>query len=265
MKRLFICFISVILLSCAQSPTGRDQVLLYSAGELDQMGGEAFSQMKSNTPILKERRINRYVQCIAQSLIDVIPKDEFTPAAWEVVVFDDAQVNAFALPGGYIGVYRGLLDVAENQHQLASVMGHEIAHVRAQHGNERMSQQSMAEIGTAIAMVGMQSQGVERPQDWQNAIGLGIQFGVMMPFSRSHELEADELGMVYMAKAGFDPREGVTLWGNMAKASAGSQPEWMSTHPSEVSRIDQIQSDLPHLLELRATANQSGLNPRCAR
>ncbi|NVK12129.1 MAG: M48 family metallopeptidase [Gammaproteobacteria bacterium] len=257
-------FLAVFFLaSCAVSPTGRDQLLLFSDSELNQMGRDSFSDLKRNTPRVKSHRVNRYVDCVAQSLINVLPNDELSPNAWEVVVFDDDQINAFALPGGYIGVYRGMLEATENQHQLAAVIGHELAHVRAQHGNERVSQQALVQFGLAVAAAGLEAEGVSRPQDWQNAIGLGLQMGVLMPFSRTHELEADDLGMRYMARAGFDPKQGEILWRNMQQRSGSGAPEFMSTHPSERSRIQQIQRQLPHLMELRLTAQQEGRSPSC--
>jgi len=261
--RIKVAIVTLILASCSVSPTGRDQLLLFGSRDLDRMGRESFSEIKRSTPRVKSHRLNRYVDCVVQQLIDVIPADHLTPRAWEVVVFDDSQINAFALPGGYIGVYKGLLELTDNQHQLAAVIGHEIAHVRAQHGNERVSQAAVAELGISIAVAGLESQGAARPQDWRNAISAGVQLGVMMPFSRTHELEADHLGMVYMANAGFDPKQGVALWEQMKVVGAGA-PEWLSSHPSEQSRIDQIQNSLPHLMELRVTAQQDGRSPRCS-
>ena len=137
---------TLTIASCATSPTGRSQVLLFPESQLSEMGVQAFSSMKENIKISQKPVHNDYVQCIADSVTQHVPRDVFD-GKWEVVVFDDPQVNAFALPGGKIGVYTGLLDVAVNQHQVAAVMGHEVGHVIAHHGNERVSQSTLIGIG----------------------------------------------------------------------------------------------------------------------
>ena len=135
------------LTACATSPTGRSQLLIFSSNQLDQMGAQAFDGMKAETPVSQKPSQNSYVQCVAETLLPFVPAGVYA-GDWEVVVFNDDQVNAFALPGGKIGVYTGLLNVAKNQHQLAAVIGHEIGHVIAQHGNERMSQSTLIEMGS---------------------------------------------------------------------------------------------------------------------
>jgi len=204
------CFIVAFVGGCATSPTGRNQVLLYSDSQLSEMGSQAFSSMKESLDVSSKQVDNQYVQCIAQAIIRQVPDYVFA-GTWEVVVFDDAQVNAFALPGGKIGVYTGLMNVAENQHQLAAVIGHEVGHVIAQHGNERMSQGTLINVGTQAAAQVMAAKQVGNSGAIMAAIGLGVQVGVQLPFSRTHESEADEIGLELMAKAGFDPRQSVNL------------------------------------------------------
>lgn len=231
------------LSSCATSPEGRTQFKLIPDDQMDLMGAQSFEQIKQQTPLSKDQNINQYVLCIANKIIPQVTQNP-DPKQWEVQVFDDPQANAFALPGNKIGVYTGLLEYARNQDQLAAVMGHEIAHVIAKHGNERVSSQMATQAGLEIASVMLGG-----TQDANNAmilagLGLGVQFGITLPFSRSHESEADLIGLDLMAKAGFNPEESVPLWENMSKAGA-SPPEFMSTHPSGNTRIKQLKERIP--------------------
>ena len=231
------------LSSCATSPEGRTQFKLIPDDQMDLMGAQSFEQIKQQTPLSKDQNINQYVLCIANKIIPQVTQNP-DPKQWEIQVFDDPQANAFALPGNKIGVYTGLLEYARNQDQLAAVMGHEIAHVIAKHGNERVSSQMATQAGLEIASVMLGG-----TQDANNAmilagLGLGVQFGITLPFSRSHESEADLIGLDLMAKAGFNPEESVPLWENMSKAGA-SPPEFMSTHPSGNTRIKQLKERIP--------------------
>lgn len=254
------CFIVAFVGGCATSPTGRNQVLLYSDSQLSEMGSQAFSSMKESLDVSSKQVDNQYVQCIAQAIIRQVPDSVFA-GTWEIVVFDDAQVNAFALPGGKIGVYTGLMNVAENQHQLAAVIGHEVGHVIAQHGNERMSQGTLINVGTQAAAQVMAAKQVGNSGAIMAAIGLGVQVGVQLPFSRTHESEADEIGLELMAKAGFDPRQSVNLWQNMEQASGGQrQPELLSTHPAPQTRITDLTANMNTALGL---FNQTTNRPAC--
>lgn len=248
------------LVSCATSPTGRSQLLLLPESQLNEMGVQAFSSMKESIKISNKPVQNDYVQCIADSITVHVPKEVFD-GVWEVVVFDDPQVNAFALPGGKIGVYTGLLGVAINQHQVAAVIGHEVGHVIAHHGNERVSTNALIGVGQEAVNVALQANNVGNSQLIMSGLGLGLQYGVAMPFSRKHESEADEIGLSLMAKAGFNPAESVELWKNMAQASAGkSQPEFFSTHPSPATRIEDLQAKMqPALAAYTAAAKR----PNC--
>jgi predicted Zn-dependent protease len=251
---------TLTIAACATSPTGRNQVLLFPESQLDEMGVQAFSSMKENIKMSNKPVQNDYVQCIADSITKYVPKAVFD-GEWEVVVFDAPQVNAFALPGGKIGVYTGLLDVAVNQHQVAAVIGHEVGHVIAHHGNERVSQSTLIGIGQEAVSVALQTSEVANSQLIMTGLGLGFQYGVMMPFSRTHESEADEIGLDLMAKAGFDPQESVELWKNMDKASGGnSQPEFFSTHPSPETRIEDLQAKMQVAL---ATYKVAPNRPNC--
>jgi predicted Zn-dependent protease len=163
-----------VLTACATSPTGRSQILLFPEYQLDEMGIQAFAGMKENIKISTKPVQNNYVQCIANSITQHVPKSVFS-GEWEVVVFDDPQVNAFALPGGKIGVYTGLLDVAVNQHQVAAVVGHEVGHVIAHHGNERVSTNALIGAGQQAVSAALQANQVASSQLIMAGLGLGAQ------------------------------------------------------------------------------------------
>ena len=205
-------------------------------------------------------RDSSYVECVANAITAQVPASVFN-GQWEVVVFDDEQVNAFALPGGKIGVYTGLLKVAENQHQLAAVIGHEVGHVIAEHGNERMSQSTLINVGSQAVGQVLAANEVPQSGPIMAAIGLGVQVGVQLPFSRTHESEADVIGLQLMAKSGFDPRQSVNLWQNMDAASSGDRPmELLSTHPAPQTRIDNLQANMP---DAYADYQATAYRPNC--
>ncbi|RJX75499.1 M48 family peptidase [Vibrio sinensis] len=235
-------FLAIVgIVGCSASPTGRNQLLLFSDKDMSHLGAQSFEEMKKQTPINKDQKINRYVQCVAKSVTKHVPKQSgFND--WEVVVFDSDQVNAFALPGGKIGVYTGLLKVAKNQDQLATVIGHEIAHVLADHSNERLSQSQLANAGLQITDIALGASSYSQYRGMtMSALGLGVQYGLILPYGRTQESEADIVGLDLMAKSGFDPNQSIDLWKNMAKASNGNQPpELLSTHPSHNTRIKDL-------------------------
>ena len=181
---------------------------------------------------------------------------------WEITVFQDQSANAFALPGGKIGVHTGLLDVAANPDQLAAVIGHEIAHVQADHGNARMSAAYATQTGLALAQM-IAGAASQEKQQLLSLLGLGAQVGVLLPYGRSQESEADRLGLEYMARAGFDPRESVNLWRNMAQAGGSKTPEFLSTHPSHGTRIENLQADMAGAVNLYEKARAQGKTPTC--
>lgn len=250
--------ISVIAGGCAKSSTGRNQITLFSNSELSKMGVSSFDELKQKEKISQDKATNQYVQCVADAIIKNVPKSAHS-GDWEVVVFDSDQVNAFALPGGKIGVYTGILKVTENQDQLAAIMGHEIAHVIERHSNERLSSNQLAQLGAAAGSAVLTQQGVENKETWMMA-GMAIaQYGFLMPYSRMHESEADIVGQNLMAKSGFKPKAAVELWRNMAKQAKGAPPEFLSTHPSNQTRID----DLTKHLEKSEPLYKSNNRPVC--
>jgi predicted Zn-dependent protease len=255
--------VSLGTISCATSPLGRHQLVLFPAADIDAMGVAAFDQIKDKTPISRDGATNAYVSCVANAVTSVVG-GEYARRRWEVLVFEDDAANAFALPGGKIGVYTGLLAVAENQDQLAAVIGHEVGHVLAQHSNERVSTSSVAQVGLAAAsqIAGGSSNG----RELMGLLGVGAQVGLLLPFSRTQETEADLIGLDLMAKAGFDPRASILLWRNMSAAGNGrTQPEFLSTHPSHVTRIAKLNERMPSALPIYERARAEGRRPQCKR
>ncbi len=252
----------LVFAGCKSSPTGRSQMMLYSQEQMDQMGRDSFEQMKESQPVNQDARVNRYVRCVADNITAVLP-EAYANQAWEVVVFDDASANAFALPGGKIGVHTGLLAIAQNEHQLAAVIGHEVGHVIAEHANERVSRSTFVNIGMQASQAVLRANDVKYEGVLMQALGLGAQFGAILPFSRTHESEADQIGLNLMAQAGFDPKGAVALWQNMAANSEGAPPEFMSTHPSATTRIEDLRKAMPAAKKLQKTSLAQGTVPHC--
>lgn len=246
MKKLLLCAVTaqILLSACSTSSSGRNQIMLYSNTELSKMGATSFEQMKAEVKISKDPATNQFVQCVADAITINVPKSAHD-GEWEVVVFDSPQINAFALPGGKIGIYTGILNVTENQDQLAAIMGHEVGHVIEHHSNERLSSNQVAQGGLAIAGVALAAKGNKNKALWMAGLGLGVQYGVLMPYGRTHESEADIVGQDLMARSGFEPSASIKLWQNMAKNSKSAPPEFLSTHPSNQTRIKQLTAHLP--------------------
>lgn len=259
MKMLLAALATSLLLGCSTSPTGRSQLAFMSDSDLAVMGTESFEQMKAEIPATKNERLTKFVQCVADQITPNVDPSAHK-GDWEVVVFESEQINAFALPGGKIGVYTGILNVTENQDQLAAIMGHEVAHVIAKHSNERLSSNQAAAGVQALAGVLLNDQDDDTKKYATAALGVGLQYGVLMPYGRSHEKEADIIGQELMAVSGFNPEAAVQLWHNMAKASGGSPPEFMSTHPSHDTRIEKLTDHLSVTKPLFAASTQK---PNC--
>jgi predicted Zn-dependent protease len=263
MKKTIIIAVAMSMLTGCQvtkSPTGRTQALMYSANDMNQLGAQSFAEMKKNQKILSDKKINNYVQCVAQAITEQV-SGSYGQQQWEVVVFDDKQVNAFALPGGHIGVYTGLLKIANTADQLAAVLGHEVGHVLANHSNERLSRNQLTNMGLGIASGALDLAGMENKNLWMQGLGLGTKFGIAMPFNRQQESESDNVGLELMAKAGFDPKASVTLWQDMGKASGGGTPlEILSTHPSNETRINDLNAGMT---KAEALYKAVKTKPRC--
>jgi predicted Zn-dependent protease len=257
MKYLILSSLSLLLAySCQTSPLGRKQLALVSDDQMNTMGEQAFAELKAKQPIEGDPKTNQYVRCVANAVTNALPEKQ----NWEVVVFQDGTANAFALPGGKIGVHTGILKVAKNQDQLATVIGHEVSHVLAEHSKERVSEQLAAQGGLTILDAVLGNKDDPRHNLLMGALGLGAEFGVLLPHSRDQESEADLLGLDLMAKAGFDPRQSVQLWKNMEDAGGEQPPEFLSTHPSNSTRMENLEKRMPQALELKAQSKQ---HPNC--
>jgi predicted Zn-dependent protease len=262
-RRISLLAVAGYLTACATSPLGRDQLILFPDDQVAQMGAAAYQELKSSTPVTKDSRAGRYVSCVADALTRASPEGHAVASGqWEVTVFADDQINAFALPGGKIGVYQGLLSVADGQDQLATVVAHEIAHVLSRHSNERISTQYATSTGLELASV-MAGHSTPAKQTLFGLLGVGAQVGVLLPFGRKQESEADLVGLELMARAGFDPRQSVNLWQNMNAASGSGPPEFLSTHPSGEARIRSLQQHMPNVLPLAEQSRARGTRPDC--
>jgi len=261
LKRLSIAsLVALFTASCATSPTGQRQLSLVSDSQMASMGVSAYNDMKSSIPISRNVAQTNYVRCIANAITTELSDG----GSWEVTLFDDDQVNAFALPGGKIGVYTGLLKVAETPDQLAAVMGHEVAHVLADHGKARFSANLAGQAGLLAGQILIGVSGSKHKAGAMAALGIGLQFGVLMPYGRGHETEADVLGLDLLAKAGFDPRASTQLWRNMAAANPSAPPELLSTHPAPTTRISNLEKQMPKALGLYQQARNTGRTPGCS-
>jgi metalloendopeptidase OMA1, mitochondrial len=243
LRRLLL--VLAIVAGCAKTPfTNRSQLILVSPDEEMKLGAQAFKQVLAKERVVKDGTVTRSVLEVGQRLARAANRPEFK---WEFAVLEDRkQANAFALPGGKVAVYTGILPVAQTTNGLAVVLGHEIAHVLARHGAERMSQGLVTQAGGSL--LGAFFGGGATANAVMAAYGLGAQLGVLLPYSRTQESEADHIGLLLMARAGYDPREALAFWKRMEKASGGSQPEFLSTHPSHGTREEQIQAWLPEAL-----------------
>ncbi|HKJ72266.1 MAG TPA: M48 family metallopeptidase [Gammaproteobacteria bacterium] len=258
---------ALVLAACQTVPvTGRSSLSLVPRGQMEAMGAQAFADIKrqetvSRDPQARERveRVGRRIAGVAWGATGVRPDN------WELVAFASDQRNAFALPGGRVGVYTGILKVARTDAELATVMGHEVAHVAAGHGGERMSQMLLVNLGGMALSVALNKEPERTRQLYLAAFGLGAQVGYMLPHSRQQELEADRIGLIYMARAGYDPRAAVSFWRRMeAAGQGGSPPEFLSTHPSHGRRIERLQKFMPEALEAYRKARAGAGKPRLA-
>ncbi|MDH3475547.1 MAG: M48 family metallopeptidase [Rhodospirillales bacterium] len=235
--------LAAALAGCQQAPvTGRSQLILLPDDEAAKMGADAYKQILKEGKVSKDPDLNRRVRAVGKRIAEVADDPGYE---WEFKVLEDKEPNAFALPGGKVGVNSGLFKVAKNDDQLAAVMAHEVAHAIARHSAERMSRQMMVQTGlgvagavseTAAANVGLMAQAAT--------------LGLILPFTRDQESEADEIGLLYMAKAGYDPREAVKLWQNFEDYGGGRPPEFLSTHPSPGTRIDRLNALMPNAMQV---------------
>lgn len=259
-----VALAALTVAACSTSPTGRQQLVLKSDAALEQEGARQFAMIRDKAPLVQDAATIEYVSCVANAIVNEVEGDD-ADLPWEMAVVNQPDVNAHVLPGGKIVVKAGLLGIADNQHQLAAVLGHEVAHVTARHANERASRATVTGTGVEIAALILGGGYANQTRGAYEALSAGASLGVMNPFSRKQETEADVVGLEYMAKAGFDPRESVELWKRMNARNESQIPEYMSTHPSGETRIDTLVAQYPKALVLYNEAQANGKYPNCKR
>lgn len=239
-RRNLLAFVSagLVLSACSDNPaTGRRQFVLVSDTDLAALGEEAWRDALQRLPRLDDAVVQRRLAQIGQRVVDAAR----TPNDWEFVVFDSPEINAFVLPGGKVGFFRGLVDQANSDDEIAAVMGHEIGHVAARHAAERMSQQLALEFGVSLAAAALSEEYGRHAESIAGALGAGALYGVILPYSRMQELEADRLGVSLMSDAGYDPAGALSFWRRMADDGVDAV-EWMSTHPADRRRLTELET-----------------------
>lgn len=248
----------LLVVACGTVPlTGRSQLQLVSSGQLNQLSADSYRQELDkatlSTDEAKVAQVRRVGERLATATEDYLKELGYSTSeyAWEFnLIADDKTVNAWCMPGGKVAVYTGILPYAQNETGLAVVMAHEIAHAVARHSAERMSQALLVQLGGASLSLAMREQPAATRDMYLNLYGLGSQVGVMLPYSRTHESEADRIGLILMARAGYDPREAVPFWGRMNEAGGARPPQFLSTHPAPDTRIRDLQAQLPEVIPI---------------
>lgn len=260
-KFLIVCVLAVGIAGCATVPiTGRKQLLMLPESEMMQMSLTSYQDFlkenKLSTDVAGTKRVKEVGRRIAAAVEQYMRSQGLASRIegfhWEFNLVASKEMNAWCMPGGKVVFYEGILPVCQTDAGIAVVMGHEIAHAIARHSNERMSQQMLLEAGNAAAAYALKNKSETTQALFGAAIGLGSNYGIILPFSRKQESEADRLGLIFMTIAGYDPQEAVRFWTRMAAASAGQkQPEFMSTHPSDERRIANLQAEIAEALKYK--------------
>lgn len=258
-NRIFLCLIAAVLLAaCSTVPvTGRSSLNLIPDGELATLGKTSYDEFLAEAPISRNARANAMVKRVGTRLASATEQymQELGISTrnlnWEFTVIDDAETaNAWVMPGGKVAVYTGILEVAQNDEGLATVLGHEIAHVLAEHGNERMSQALLTQFGGMALSTALTNQPALTQNLFMGAYGAGSQVGVLLPYGRLQESEADQIGLNLMARAGYDPRAAIGFWQRMAAEGGARPPTFLSTHPNPENRIAGLQNHMPAAMSI---------------
>lgn len=221
---------------CAENMAlGRSQLMLVSDDQISEMSTQAWNESLRQERVSRDPALRRRVERVGRKIVEASGQ---THLDWEFVVFDSDSINAWVLPNGKVGFYRGILDVMDNDAQVATVMGHEAGHVAGRHAAERASQQMAAGVGIGLAALALDSADVDNSAVWAAVLGAGVTFGVVLPYSRRHEYEADRLGLQFMEHADYNPVEALTFWNGMSGLHSTRSFEFMSTHPSDAHRIE---------------------------
>ncbi len=252
--------LSVFLLflgACSSVPiTGRQQLNLVSEDTMASTATQQYQQFLNQADVVRNTSESAMVKEVGRRIASAVEEyfsrmgrgESLRDYNWEFNLIDSQEVNAWAMPGGKVAVYRGILPVAQSEAGLAAIMSHEVAHVVARHGSERMSQGLLTQMGGIALSAALSSQPQQTQQLWSQIFGAGAQIGVMLPYSRLQENEADRLGLIFMALAGYDPRAAVEVWQRMAAQGGPSSPEFLSTHPADQTRIRKIQQNIPEAM-----------------
>lgn len=247
-----------LILSCSRVPiTGRRQINLLPSSQMLSMSFQQYSEFLKTNKVSTNAEQTALVKKVGQNIQHAVEKyfaskgmsGELKGYNWEFNLVDNNEANAWCMPGGKVVFYTGILPITKDEVGMAVVMGHEVAHAVAEHGNERMSQGLLTELGGVALSVALKDKPQQTQALWLTAYGLGSQVGVLLPYSRLHESEADKLGLIFMAMAGYNPQEAVAFWQRMASMKGGQAvPEFLSTHPSDATRIAQIKKWLPEAM-----------------
>lgn len=249
MRRVLLTALALFLVACATVPiTGRSQLLLLSERAEQQMGLDAYRQVLRKAKLSTDAAATDLVRRVGRRIAEATGRTDYQ---WEFNLIEDKQANAFCLPGGKVAVYTGILPVTRDDAGLAAVLGHEVAHAIARHGGERVSEGLLVQVGLAATQVALSRNDPATVQQVTALLGAGATVGLLLPWGRSQELEADHLGLIYMAKAGYHPSAARDLWMRMDEVARGrgSPPEFLSTHPSAETRIRQIEAWIPEALQ----------------
>lgn len=247
MRPLLLLLSALAFVGCQNVPiTGRSQFILVDESEVASMSAAEFSKMKKlpgDPRLAKVKEIGLKIVAAARrdDKAGVLPPS----SRWEFAIIDDKSPNAFAMPGGKIGFNSGMFQYAPTDDDIAVILGHEVSHVICRHGSERVSQAMGVAIAAAVADEATKNSSSKTRSTWMAAVGVGAQYGILLPFSRSHESEADHLGLLFMARAGYDPEVAPRFWQRFSKIGGARPPEFLSTHPADSTRVKQLQAWLP--------------------
>lgn len=261
-KVITISLVAAMLYACSNVMiTGRKQLLLVPDNEVLAMSANSFEQFIDSVPASTNYEQTKMVQRVGKNIAVAVEsymrqngfESEISKFKWEFHLVKDSSLNAFCMPGGKVVVFEGILRIAQNEAGTAVIMGHEIAHAVAKHSNERISQQMATQYGAAITGILTSNQSEATRSTINTLYGIGAQVGVILPYSRKHEIEADRLGLIFMAMAGYNPKEAVAFWQRMSDNKSGSVMEFMSTHPSDERRISNMNALLPEAMKYYKT------------
>ena len=247
---------ALVVSACSSTPSQS------SRAEMEAESARAFNKMRASMPLVTDRETIDFVACVAQAVVEQL-EPPYNDIEWELAIFEQEAVNAFAMPGGKIGVLSGILKVTENQDQLATVIGHEIAHVTAGHSVSRASRDDLTRVGINVASIILGGGYSGATYTAQQALAAGAAFGISLPYKRGQESEADVIGLEYMARAGFDPRESVPLWQRMDAGAEKRPAAFLSTHPASETRIENLINEWQKTLPFYNQAREEGRIPDC--